>query len=82
MPHTRHNAPKPIATPAATAPGMPVLDVREVRVALIRRGSSLRAWARSRGHVNSGFVHLVIAGRRHGPTATRLLTELREDTGL
>lgn len=82
MPATRHNADRRAtpATPARVAG--PAVDLREVRIALIRNGSSLSAWAKSHGYRNCGYMHQIISGKRRGRVSLRLLSELKKDTGL
>jgi len=81
MPRTSHNA-ETTRPRSGRATFDPVLDVRQVRGVLIMQGTSLAAWARAHGNANCGFIHQAISGRRRGPRAIRLLTQLRRDTGL
>jgi len=63
------------------------IAVRQIRAKLIGAGSSLNAWAKSRGY-NPRTVYLTVdtwAGRTdrqpHGGTAQRIMSDLRKDLG-
>jgi hypothetical protein len=59
----------------------PALPVRTVRGLLLLRGTSLAEWSRGRGWPDA-FVHQAITGKRRGPTARKILSEIRDELGL
>lgn len=56
-------------------------SVLEVRIELMRRGTSVAVWADSRGF-NRVHTHLAIWGKRRGPMARRIIAALKSDLGI
>jgi hypothetical protein len=65
---------------AAKKTNAPV-DPLEIRSILIRRGTSLNAWAKSRGWCGM-YAHLAVRGLRNGPKARLIVETLKDELGV
>lgn len=59
----------------------PVLNVLEVRSMFVRRGTTLNAWAKSRGFCGM-YAHLSVRGLRRGPVARRIVIAVKQELGV
>jgi len=64
------------------------IDLRDARIAMIRRGTSLNHWALTHGF-SMAYVHMTLTGKRSGPKSKKIVSELlseiqsiNEDIGL
>ena len=57
------------------------LDVLEVRSLLVRRGTTLNAWAGDRGF-SGKYAHLAVHGKRSGAKARRIVEALKVELGV
>ena len=57
------------------------LDVLEVRSLLVLRGTTLNAWAISRGWCGQ-YAHLAVHGKRRGPKARMIVEALKAELGV
>lgn len=54
------------------------LDHRMIRAALIKRGSSMAAWARANGY-SKALVEKVVHNERRGPTAMKIFHQIKRE---
>lgn len=57
------------------ATGQPEISINEVKASFVLRGTTLRAWAKSRG-LDHSHITKAVTGRRRGPKARQLLEQV------